>query len=130
MRAKAADRGFWRRRTPFEWVLLGLSLIATTAVLIGLVVSELTGPMGPAELRASIVEAGPAADGGRVLEISVENLGGESAVNVLVEVTVGDLTREVSLDLVASGETEFATIVVPAAASGEPTAEVAAYADP
>ena len=50
----------------------------------------------------------------------VENVGGTSAENVIVEVTVGDITREVDLNLVAKGDTESATVVVPADATGRP----------
>jgi uncharacterized protein (TIGR02588 family) len=110
--------------------VLGVSLVASAAVVIGLVLSDVAGEDGPADLRVTVAETGAAPGGGRVLEVEVTNLGGESAVNVVVEVTVGDLTREASLDLVARGETEFATVVVPASASGEPTAEVAAYSEP
>ena len=49
------------------------------------------------------------------------NVGGTSAENVIVEITVGDVTREMNLDLVAKGDTESATVVVPADADGPAT---------
>jgi hypothetical protein len=48
----------------------------------------------------------------------------------VVEVTVGDVTREVNLDLVAKGDTESAAVVVPADAAGPPHAEVVSYTNP
>jgi hypothetical protein len=51
-----------------------------------------------------IAGADEPASGGRPLEVTVTNVGGTSAQNVIVEVTVGDVTREVDLDLVAKGE--------------------------
>ncbi len=132
MSAKRASggRGIRRERTPFEWALLMVSLAATLAVVTGLVVSGLAGPRGPADLRVTVEEADGPASGGRPLEVAVSNVGGTSAQNVIVEVTMGDVTREVNLDLVAKGDTESAAIVVPAGAAGPPRAEVVSYTNP
>jgi hypothetical protein len=86
--------------------LLVVSLAAPLAVVAGLVVSGVAGPRGPADLRVIIAGADEPASGGRPLEVTVTNVGGTSAQNVIVEVTVGDVTREVDLDLVAKGEKE------------------------
>jgi hypothetical protein len=43
---------------------------------------------------------------------------------------VGDVTRDVNLDLVAKGDTESAAIVVPADTAGPPHAEVVSYTNP
>lgn len=126
----SGDRGLRRKRTPFEWALLVVSLAATLAMVAGLVVSGLAGPRGPADLRVTVSDAGGPASGGRPLEVTVTNVGGTSAENVIVEVTVGDVTREVNLDLVAKGDTESAAVVVPADATDEPRAEVASYTNP
>ena len=132
MTAKRASgsRGIRRERTPFEWALLVVSLAATLAVVAGLVVSGLAGPRGPADLRVTIADADEPASGGRPLEVTVTNLGGTSAENVIVQVTVGDITREVNLDLVAKGDTESAAVVFPADAAGPPHAEVVSYTNP
>jgi uncharacterized protein (TIGR02588 family) len=126
----SGDRGVGRRRTPFEWALLGVSLAAILIVIAGLVLSQLLGAGGPADLRVSVADEGVLASGGRSLEVTVTNAGGTSSENVIVEVTVGDLTREVDLDLVAKGDTESAVVVVPADAVGEPAAQVVSYANP
>jgi uncharacterized protein (TIGR02588 family) len=132
MTAKRASgsRGIRRERTPFEWALLVVSLAATLAVVAGLVVSELAGPRGPADLRVTIADADEPASGGRPLEVTVKNVGGTSAENVIVEITVGEVTREVNLDLVAKSDTESAVVVVPADAAGPPHAAVVSYTNP
>ena len=123
----SGSRGIRRNRTPFEWALLVVSLAATLAVVAGLSASRLAGPRGPADLRVTVKDADGPASGGRPLEVTVTNVGGTSAQNVIVEVTVGDVTREVNLDLVAKGDTESAAVVVPAGAAGPPRAEVVSY---
>jgi uncharacterized protein (TIGR02588 family) len=100
------------------------------AVVIGLVVSGLTGPRGPADLRVTVVDAGGPTSGGRPLDVTVTNVGGTSAVTVVVEVSVGDIVREVNLDLVAKGDRERATVVFPLEATGPPVADVVSYTDP
>jgi uncharacterized protein (TIGR02588 family) len=132
MTAKRASgaHGIRRERTRFEWGLLGISLVATLAVVAGLVVSGLAGPRGPADLRVTVADAGEPASGGRPLEVTVTNVGGTSAENVIVQVTVGDITREVNLDLVAKGDTESAAAVVPADVAGPSHAEVVSYTNP
>lgn len=129
-RRTSRDRGIGRRRTPFEWALLGVSLAAILVVMAGLVLSQLLGAGGPADLRVVVADEGVLASGGRSLEVMVTNVGGTSSENVIVEVTVGEATREVDLDLVAKGDTESAVVVVPADDLGEPTAQVVSYANP
>jgi uncharacterized protein (TIGR02588 family) len=126
----SGNRGIRRRRTPFEWALLGVSLTAILIVVAGLVLSQLLGAGGPADLRVAVADEGAVASGGRSLEVTVTNAGGTSSQNVIVEVTVGDVTREVDLDLVAKGDTESAVVVVPADAVGEPAAQVVSYTNP
>jgi uncharacterized protein (TIGR02588 family) len=123
-------RGVGRARTSFEWAMLTVSLAAALVVVIGLLVSGLTGPDGPGDLRVTVAEADQRASGGRALEVTVTNVGGMSAENVIIEIIVGDVTLEVNMPLVADGETESATVVVPAETTGEPRAEVVSYTDP
>ena len=49
---------------------------------------------------------------------------------MVIEVTVGDVVREVTLALVAKGDEESATVIVPADATASPHAEVLSYSDP
>jgi uncharacterized protein (TIGR02588 family) len=129
-RRASGNRGIRRKRTPLEWALLVVSLAATLAVVAVLVTSGVSGPRGPADLRVTVADVDEPASGGRPLEVTVTNVGGTSAVSVLVEVTVGDVTREMNLDLVAKGDTESATVVVPTGATDEPHAEVVSYTNP
>jgi hypothetical protein len=87
-------------------------------------------PRGGADLEIHIAADGVPASGGRPLEITVTNVGGASAENVVVEVTVGDISREVTLELVAKGDKESATVVVPAGALATPHAEILSYSNP
>lgn len=124
------NRGIRRRRTPFEWALLVVSLAAILIVAAGLVLSQLIGPGGPADLRVVVADEGVTASGGRSLQVMVTNAGGTSSENVIVEVAVGEITREVDLDLVAKGDTESAVVVVPTDEPREPTAHVVSYTNP
>jgi uncharacterized protein (TIGR02588 family) len=126
----SGDRGIDRRRTPFEWALLGTSLTAILILTVGLALSQLLGAGGPADLRVAVADEGVLVSGGRSLEVTVTNAGGTSSENVIVEVAVGDVTREVDLDLVAKGDTESAIVVVPPEAAGEPAAQVVSYTNP
>ncbi len=132
MTAKGGSRssGIRRERTLFEWAILLVSLAATLAVVAGLVAGGLTGPHGSADLRVTVVDTSGQASGGRPLEVSVTNVGGTSAENVVIEVTVGDVTREANLELVAKGDEESAAVVVPDDAVGPPRAEVVSYTNP
>ena len=127
---RGSGSGVGRERTPFEWGLLVVSLAATLAIVIGLVVSELSGPRGPVDLRVRVTDADGPSSGGRPLQVTVTNVGGTSAEHVVIEVTVDDVVREVNLDLVAKGDTGSAAVVVPTEATGTPHAEVLSYSNP
>jgi hypothetical protein len=55
-RRTSGDQGIGRRRTPFEWALLGISLAAILVVTAGLVLSQLLGGGGPADLRVIVAD--------------------------------------------------------------------------
>jgi hypothetical protein len=78
----------------------------------------------------SVTDTGEEVSGGRTLEVTVTNVGGTSAENVVIEVTVGEVVREITLDLVAKGDEGSADVVVPTDASGTPHAEVLSYTKP
>src|SRR4029450_9202803 len=77
----AASRGVGRERTPFELALLIVSLAATLAVVAGLVVSELTGPRGPADLRVTVATTDEPASGGGPLGVTPRHVGGRAAAH-------------------------------------------------
>ena len=105
----AKNRGIGRERTPFEWTLLLVSVAAALTLAdrardLRCHRNERAGR--PRDRHRGVADP---ASGGRPLEITVTNVGGTSAENVVVEVTVGDVSREVTLELVAKGDEESAT---------------------
>jgi uncharacterized protein (TIGR02588 family) len=119
-----------RERTPFEWAILVLSIGTAATLVIGLAVSEVSGGNAAADLRVRAADVGGSSNGGRTFEVTVSNLGETSAENVIVEVTVDGHVREVHLPLVARGEHESATVVVPANAAGEARTSVVSFTHP
>jgi uncharacterized protein (TIGR02588 family) len=113
-------------RTPFEIAVLAVSVAATAAVVAGLVAFGLNGK-GPADLRAAVVETGIRASGGVVYEVTVRNLGGETAENVVLEVLAGEETRELELLSVSKGDEEKATVIFSVGTAGPATARVLSY---
>ena len=123
----ARRRGVRRGRTPFELVVLLVSVSAVIAVAAGLVVARVSGVEGGADLRPSVDPAGVPRSGGLAFEVVIRNVGGETAENVVVEVTLGEETRELELLSISKGDQERATVVFSADAVGRPTVEVLSY---
>ena len=63
--------------------------------------------------RVTVTDAGDPASGGRPLEITSRTSAGRAPRTSSSRSTVGDVVREVNLDLVAKGDEESATVVVP-----------------
>ena len=126
---RSKNRGLTRERTPFEWAVLGCSVVATFALMAGLILGSF-GTAGSADLRVTIDARPIEASGGAAFDISVFNAGGTSAESVLIEVVSGSITRELSLELVAKGDTEHAFVVFPSSAAESPRATVVSYAEP
>ena len=118
-RSKATLR---RQRTTLEWVLLGVSVFAIVMIAGALIFYGFSSTSVPPDLRLTLRPEGP------VFVIEVENKGGTTAEEVVVEVTRGKEKREVEFKAVAKGDTEEATVAVPG--SGEPTARVVAFKEP
>jgi uncharacterized protein (TIGR02588 family) len=129
MTNRSGTRGIARRRTPFEWGLLAVSIAATLILAGGLLIGGLAGS-GPADLRIAIADAPGGASGGRALVVTISNVGETSAAQVVAEVTVGEFVRELTIELVARGDTQTGVIVVPAGASDPPTGQILSYIDP
>ena len=122
-----AKRGVRRSRTLFETIVLVVSLAAVSSIVIGLVLAAVSGTEGPAALRASIRATGAVESGGAVYELTVRNAGGETAENVVIEVTLGEETRELELLSVSKGDAETATVIFPSGSTGTPLVEVLSY---
>ena len=116
-----------RTRTPFEIAVLVIAITAVALIVAGLVIARLTGESGPPDLRVTVRGTGEQGSGGDLYEVSIRNVGGETAENVVIEVTLGDETREVEILSVAKGDEEQATVVFPAGSTGAPSARVLSY---
>lgn len=122
-----AKRGLRRGRTPFEIAVLAVSLAATGAVVAGLVAFGVTTGPDVADLRVTVRDAGVRASGGAVFEVVVRNVGDKTAENVVVEVLLGEETRELELLSVSKRDEETATVIFPEGTTGPATARVLSY---
>lgn len=122
-----AGRGLRRKRTALELVVLIVSVLAAGAVVAGLIVSSFTGGAGAPDLRAVAHATGEERSGGVVYEVTIRNAGGETAENVVLEVTVGTELRELEILSVSKGDEETATVVFPRGTSGDATVEILSY---
>ena len=123
----SAKRGLRRKRTALELSVLVVSVIAIAAVIGGLIVASVTGGEGTPDLRTSVAVPGVEGSGGVVYKVLVENRGGESAENVVIEITLGSEMREIQILSVAKGDEEEASVVFPPGTTGKPTARVLSY---
>ena len=103
------------------------SLLAIAAVVAGLIAASTSGGEGPPDLRTSVAPVGVERSGGVIYELTVENRGGATAENVVVEITVGEESREIEVLSVAKGDEESATVVFPPGTSGAAGAVVLSY---
>lgn len=126
---KRAVRGLRRKRTPFEWTLLVVALLAIGAVLLGLFVYAGEPSGGEAELQLQVGVTGRH-EGGPQVELTVRNTGGSSAEQVVVEVTMGSQSREVTLTRIPREGEVGAVVTFPAGTSGTPEAELLNYNQP
>jgi len=122
-----AKKGARRARTPFETVVLVVSFAAVSSIVLGLVMAKVSGGKDEADLRTSIRATGAVASGGEVYELTIRNVGGETAENVVIEITLGEETRELELLSVSKGDDETATVIFPTGGTGTPVVEVLSY---
>jgi hypothetical protein len=112
-----------RERTTFEWVVLVVSSAATLAIAVALLVFSVTAGSGPPELRATIEK--PSAP---TVTVIVENKGGTTAEEVIVEVVRGRETQDVEFKTIPKEDTEEAAVRL--GGRGTATAHVRAYKEP
>lgn len=122
-----AKRGVRRSRTLFETIVLAVALAAVSSIVLGLVAARISGSRGAADLRASIRATGEAVSGGELYELTIRNVGGETAENVVIEITIGEETRELELLSISKGDDEKASIIFPSGSTGTPVVEVLSY---
>ena len=126
---KRTGRGLRRKRTPFEWTLLVVALLAIGAVLAGLFVYAGEPSGGEAELELQVGVTGRH-EGGPQVELTVRNTGGSAAEQVVAEVTMGSESREVTLTRIPRDGEATAVVTFPAGTSGTPQAELLNYNQP
>lgn len=116
-------------RSPFEIGVLVAATAAIAAVVAGLILAGVQRvPDGP-DLKATVARQGEAS-GGVAYLVRVRNDGGRTAETVVVEVTVGEETREAQIFAVARKDEESAVVVFPPGTTGLAEAEIQSYAEP
>lgn len=115
--------GILRQRTAFEWAILVVSSAAIATIVVGLVFYSSQFEGRPPKLLVSI----EASDKENEFVLKVENRGGTTAEDVVVEVSRGEETQLVEFRAVPKAAEEEATVQLEGA--GEPTASVVAFKD-
>lgn len=118
-KSSKAKAGLLRRRTPFEWAILLVSVAAIAAIGVGLLVYSTQFKQRSPDLVVTI-EPSPGRQNEFVLKI--ENRGETTAEEVVVEVARGEVTQIVEFRAVPKAGEEEAKVHVEG--SGEPTAKV------
>lgn len=124
-----AAAGLKRDRSPFERVLLTLSLAAIAAVVVGLFIYSSDTAGDKPSLTAQVEVTGKV-DGGTEILVKLTNEGGSGAEDVVVEVKIGEETREVSFVRIAKDEQRTGAVIFPPEASGRPEVAVLSYNNP
>jgi uncharacterized protein (TIGR02588 family) len=119
-----------RKRTPFEWVLLLVALAAIGTIVVGLFLYAGHKAGGEAELVVEAVDTGKPVDGAPQVEVTVRNVGGSGAEEVVTEVTMGAETREVTMTRIPKDDEATAIVSFPPGTTGTPEAELLSYNQP
>ena len=114
--------GLMRARTAFEWAILIVSIAAIGTMSVGLLVYSLNFKTTPPDLKVSVLSDG--AQQNRFI-IRVDNRGGTTAEDVVVEVSSGDEAQEVEFRAIPKGHVEEAHVEIEG--STKPEARVTAY---
>lgn len=119
-----------RDRTPFEWALLAVALAAIGTMIVGLFLYAGHKAGGEAELQIEVVDTGKTIAGGPQVEVTVRNVGGSGAEEVVTEVTMGEETREVTMVRIPKDDEASALVVFPEGTTGTPEGELLSYNTP
>lgn len=122
--------GLKRERTPFEWALLAIALVAIGTVVVGLFRYAGQKAGGEAELAVEVADTGKLVDGGPQIEVTVRNTGGSGAEQVVTEVKMGEETREVTMTRIPKDDDASALVVFPPGTTGTPEGELLSYNQP
>lgn len=129
-RSSSKTEGLKRDRTPFEWVLLLISLATIGTVIVGLFLYAGHQAGGEAELSVEITGTGEGFGGGPQVEVTVRNTGGSGAEQVVTKVTMGEQTREVTMVRIPKDDEASAVVTFPAGTTGTPEGELLSYNTP
>jgi uncharacterized protein (TIGR02588 family) len=119
-----------RERTPFEWALLVVALAAIGTVIVGLFLYAGHKAGGEAELQIEVVDTGKTVDGGPQVEVTVRNVGGSGAEEIVTEVKMGEETREVTMVRIPKDDEASALVTFPEGTTGTPEGELLSYNTP
>lgn len=119
-----------RERTPFEWGLLVVALAAIGTVIVGLFLYAGHKAGGDAELQIEVVDTGKKVDGGPQIEVTVKNVGGSGAEQIITEVKMGEETREVTMTRIPKDDEASAIVTFPEGTTGTPEGELLSYNTP
>jgi uncharacterized protein (TIGR02588 family) len=115
------------REQLFDRVVLVAAGIAILLVVGGLIWYGVTAGRGPADLEPSVTDTGRREGDERVYKVTIENKGGTTAEDLVVEVTLGDESRDVQVPFVTKGDREEVLVSLPG--SGRPEVRVVSYTE-
>ena len=124
---KRKPQSLKRERTPFERALLVVSVASIAAVLVGLFLYAGDTAGEQAALDLTVQRTGRQVDGGPEVLVTLTNQGGSGAEDVVVEVKIGEETREVSFVRIAKHEERTAAVIFPPEAQGTAEASILSY---
>jgi uncharacterized protein (TIGR02588 family) len=115
------------REKLFDRIVLVAAGIAILLVVGGLIWYGMTSGGGPADLEPTIVDTGRTEGDERVYQVTISNKGGTTAEDLVVEVMLGDESREVQIRFVTKGDQEEVFVSIPG--SGTPEVRVVSYTE-
>jgi uncharacterized protein (TIGR02588 family) len=116
-----------RKINRFEQMVLAVSVLAIVAVMGGLTYYGITSGTGPAELETTIMDTGRRVNGEKVYSVVIQNKGGKTAEDLIIEVSAGETTLEVDIRLVTKGDKEEVFVMLPEGI--EPEAKIISYSE-
>jgi hypothetical protein len=107
-----------------------VALGAIGAIVVGLFLYAGHKAGGEAELTVEAEDTGKPVDGAPQVEVTVRNIGGSGAEEVVTEVTMGSETREVTMTRIPKDDEATAVVSFPPGTTGTPEAELLSYNQP
>ena len=115
------------REQLFDRVVLIAAAFAILIVVGGLAYYGVTSGRGPADLEPSIIDTGRREGDEQIYKVTIANKGGTTAEDLVVEVTLGEESREVQVRFVTKGDSEEVLVSLPG--SGTPEVRVVSYTE-